>query len=205
MLLVVHATNATTSVTVLTTYLGSSFFIPDTIAVRILCDCSTKCSGSWQKNRKCPLVIQKDSTNRNIPQPLFAIAKKLQSKHFKILRNKNQTLCRVFFRFLSSQSFVKSRGLWDLINIISSTYLDSWSNESSRRTSPAAGYYIQPWLYVNDIFIIENWAGRELHQPNFLIWMKIMFLLQDTGQGKNLLTLKRLYAFKWQYCVLLLN
>ena len=116
------ATNATTSVTILTTYLGSSFFIPDTIAVRILCDCSTKCSGSWQKNRKCPLVIQKDSTNRNIPQPLFAIAKKLQSKHFKILRNKNQTLCRVFFRFLSSQSFVKSRGLWDL---------DWWSNESS--------------------------------------------------------------------------
>ena len=31
------------------TYLGSSFLIPDTIAVRILCDWSTKCSGSYKK------------------------------------------------------------------------------------------------------------------------------------------------------------
>ena len=31
------------------TYFGSSFLIPDTIAVRILCDCSTKCSGSCIK------------------------------------------------------------------------------------------------------------------------------------------------------------
>ena len=30
----------------------------------------------------------------------------------------------VFFKFLSHQSFVKSRRLWDLINIIISTYLD---------------------------------------------------------------------------------
>ena len=37
----------------------------------------------------------------------------------------------VFFKFLSSQSFVKSIQLWDLINIISLTCLDSWSNESS--------------------------------------------------------------------------
>ena len=34
---------------------------------------------------------------------------------------------------LNSQSFVKSRRLWDLINIIFSTSLGSWSNESSRR------------------------------------------------------------------------
>ena len=34
---------------------------------------------------------------------------------------------------LSSQSFVKSRQLWYLVNIISSTYLDSWRNESSQQ------------------------------------------------------------------------
>ena len=39
----------------------------------------------------------------------------------------------LFFKFLSSWSFVKSRPLWDLLNIISLTYLDSRSNESSRR------------------------------------------------------------------------
>ena len=39
----------------------------------------------------------------------------------------------VFFNFLRSQSFVKSRQLWHLINISTYTYLqfDSWSNESS--------------------------------------------------------------------------
>ena len=37
----------------------------------------------------------------------------------------------IFFK--SSWSFVKSRRLWDLTNIIPSTYLDSWSNESRRR------------------------------------------------------------------------
>ena len=36
----------------------------------------------------------------------------------------------IFFKFLSSQSFLKSRRLWDLINIISSTYLESRGNES---------------------------------------------------------------------------
>ena len=44
-------------------------------------------------------------------------------------------------------------------------------------------------MHVNYIFIIENWAGRELHQPNFLKWMKTVFLLHDTVQGKNLFTL----------------
>ena len=39
----------------------------------------------------------------------------------------------VYFKFLSSWSFVKSTQMWDLINIFSSTYLDSWSNESSQR------------------------------------------------------------------------
>ena len=39
----------------------------------------------------------------------------------------------VFFKFLRSRSFVKSRRLWDLIKIISSTYPDLWGNESSRR------------------------------------------------------------------------
>ena len=32
---------------------------------------------------------------------------------------------RVFFKFISTWRFVKSRRLWDLINIISSIYLDS--------------------------------------------------------------------------------
>ena len=41
--------------------------------------------------------------------------------------------CSVFFKFLSSRSFVKSRRLWDLISIISLTYFLSWSNEISRR------------------------------------------------------------------------
>ena len=40
---------------------------------------------------------------------------------------------RVFFKFLSSWSFVKSRRLWDLVNIISLTHLYSWSNESSQQ------------------------------------------------------------------------
>ena len=53
------------------------------------------------------------------------------------------------------------------------------------------------FLYVNYIFITENWARRELYQPNFLKWTNIMFLLQDTGQGKNLFTLI--------YCVFTLN
>ena len=56
--------------------------------------------------------------------------------------------CSVFFKFLRSQSFVKSRWLWDPKNIISSTYLDSSSNGSSWRTSLAAGSYIQLWERV---------------------------------------------------------
>ena len=42
-------------------------------------------------------------------------------------------LTSVFFMFLSSQSFVESKRLWVLINVISSTYLDLWSNESSQQ------------------------------------------------------------------------
>ena len=43
------------------------------------------------------------------------------------------SLHSIFFKFLSSQSFVKSSWLWDLKNIISATRLGSWSNESSQQ------------------------------------------------------------------------
>ena len=59
----------------------------------------------------------------------------------------------IFLKFLSSQTFAKSRQLWDLINIISSTYSiltheamkvagETW--QRSRRILLAAGSYIQP-------------------------------------------------------------
>ena len=58
--------------------------------------------------------------------------------------NKDVTYARNTESECKWPEFVKSSRLWDLINIIS-TYLDSWSNESNRRTLPAAGSYIQPW------------------------------------------------------------
>ena len=69
--------------TILTTYLGSSFFIPDTIAVRILCDWSTRCSGSWQKNGKWLTVIHNVLTTRNISQPLFCYVKESSKQTFQ--------------------------------------------------------------------------------------------------------------------------
>ena len=55
--------------------------------------------------------------------------------HMPDRQNPRKVTCQtsVFFNFSSSRSFVKSRWLWHLINIISSTYLDSWSNEISLR------------------------------------------------------------------------
>ena len=38
----------------------------------------------------------------------------------------------VFFKFLSSRSFVKSRQLWDLINVLSLTNLDLCSREAGK-------------------------------------------------------------------------
>ena len=86
----------------------------------------------------------------------------------------------------------------------------------------ARGEVLRPkyfYMFVNDIFITENWDGREplcrkffvcklyfyyrelgraeLYRPHFLKWTNIMFLLQDTGKGKNLFTLI--------YCVFTLN
>ena len=55
----------------------------------------------------------------------------------------------VFFKFLSSRSFVKSRRLWVHLLDIFRLCLDSWSNESSWRNlaeKPAAGSYIQPCI-----------------------------------------------------------
>ena len=64
----------------------------------------------------------------------------------------------IFFKFLSNQGFEKSRRLWDLINIISSTYISNLDSSEAMKvasemwqgswwTSPAAGSYIQPWLF----------------------------------------------------------
>ena len=53
--------------------------------------------------------------------------------HFRVMASLVEGNTSIFFKFLSSRSFVKSRWLWDLINIIFWTYLDSWRYESNRR------------------------------------------------------------------------
>ena len=74
---------------------------------------------------------------------------------------------RVFFKFISSRRFVKSRWLWDLINIISSTYLDLWSNESSRQNliEKPANFASCRLLYTtlqSTTVHIQNWLlGRQ--------------------------------------------
>ena len=79
----------------------------------------------------------------------------------------------VFFKFLSSQIFLKSRRLWDLINIISSAYLDSWSNESNRQKlaeKPAnfAGcrlFYTTLWPIVPQLIVlfgIARYASKQM-------------------------------------------
>ena len=64
----------------------------------------------------------------------------------------------VFFKFLSSQSFVKSRQLWDLINIISLTYLDLWSNESSQQNlAEKPANFSSCWLLYSTLTVILLW------------------------------------------------
>ena len=56
---------------------------------------------------------------------------------------RQKLLWSVFFKFLISRGFEG--------RTISSTYLDSWSNESSGRNlaeKPAAGSYMQPWDHL---------------------------------------------------------
>ena len=157
------------------------------------------------------------------------------------------------FKFLSSWSFLKSRRLWDVINIISSTYLDWWSNESSRRnlaekpanfagcqllyttlyvlhkqtdamftqgfkflspwhiltrqainvagktwqrrwwTSPAAGCYIQPCLWIEhsrltlagDIMLC-SWVRHYSHRGTWLIYR--LYLSRNLGLNKYYIT-----------------
>ena len=82
-------------------------------------------------------------------------------------------IINVFFKFLSSQIFVKSRQLWDQINIISSAYLDSWSNESNRQKlaeKPAnfAGcrlFYTTLWPIVPQLIVlfgIARYASKQM-------------------------------------------
>ena len=47
-------------------------------------------------------------------------------------------ICSVFFKFLSSGIFVKSRQLWDLINIISSTHLTCEAMKVADKTSQSS-------------------------------------------------------------------
>ena len=64
----------------------------------------------------------------------------------------------IFFKFLSSWSFVKSRGLWDLINIISLTYLDLWSNESSQwnLAKNPANFASCQLLYNHEVYMLSH-------------------------------------------------
>ena len=91
----------------------------------------------------------------------------------------------VFFKFLSSRSFVKSRRLWDLIKIISLTYLDLWSNESSRQNlaEKAANFAGCRLLYttlgVNGL-ITCSYSRKS-------VWRKINLerLIQDSIYGNS--------------------
>ena len=76
----------------------------------------------------------------------------------------------VFYMFFRKDRHCKfyllSPSSLDLINIISSTYLGPWSNESSgetwqrsRRSSPAAGSYIQPCRWKGKY--AESWILKE--------------------------------------------
>ena len=101
------------------------------------------------------------------------------------------TLPSVFFKFLSSPSFVKSRRLG--VHLLDINYLDSWSNESSRRNlaeTPAnfAGcrllYTVQPWLppifvsistlggYYNASLLVRK-KGNKLKRTNENEWIKL--------------------------------
>ena len=83
--------------------------------------------------------------------------------------NDNETCFHsVLLKFLCSQSFVKSRWLWHLINIISSTYPVSWSNESSRRNlaEKPANFASCQLLYTTLFQLVSEW-----NSTNPTIWL----------------------------------